>query len=272
MPKINKNIQGHYRENIIASGSTHSPPSKSFHLHKIQSVATSILTGHNQSVWKQRTRSNRCNIRLESLYLALKELQSVLSHWRQLNDLNDLTEKNQDEQKALKHLKAAFDNDLAFIDSFLQDLTTFQSRLLEHFLQPLKIAFPVCLPTEILLKIWQMCQPQTVSPVNFIDRKEARKFLLLIKTTVLSAYNLAILGQTVGSVPFKQLIILCHQNLQKIHGLQIPQPYCLQTSAASHSSELPEQQQQTAVIARLRGQNEAGGQFQSMSAFPNLSP
>ena len=116
-----------------------------------------------------------------------------------------------------------------------------------------------------------MCQPQTVSPVNFIDRKEARKFLLLIKTTVLSAYNLAILGQTVGSIPFKQLIILCHQNLQKIHGLQIPQPYCLQTSAASHSSELPEQQQQTAIIARLRGQNEAGGQPQSMSAFPNLS-
>ena len=216
-------------------------------------------------------RSNRINIRLESLYLALKELQSVLSHWRQLNDLSDLTEKNQDEQKALKHLKSAFDNDLAFIDSFLQDLNTFQSRLLEHFLQPLKIAFPVCLPTEILLKIWHMCQPQTVSPVNFIDRKEARKFLLLIKTTVLSAYNLAILGQTVGSVPFKQLIILCHQNLQKIHGLQIPQPYCLQTSAASHSSELPEQQQKV-VIARLRGQNEAGGQSQSMSAFPNLSP
>ena len=137
-------------------------------------------------------RSNRINIRLESLYLALKELQSVLSHWRQLNDLSDLTEKN--EQKALKHLKAAFDNDLAFIDSFLQDLNTFQSRLLEHFLQPLKNVFPVYLPTEILLKIWQMCLPQTVLPVNFIDRKEARKFLLLIKTTVLAAYNLAILG------------------------------------------------------------------------------
>ena len=116
----------------------------------------------------------------------------MLSHWRQLNDLSDLTGKNG--QKALKHLKAAFDNDLAFIDSFLQDLNTFQSRLLEHFLQPLKNSFPVYLPTEILLKIWQMCQPQTVLPVNFIDRKEARKFLLLIKTTVLAAYNLAILG------------------------------------------------------------------------------
>ena len=79
-------------------------------------------------------------------------------------------------------------------------------------------------------------------------------------------------GKTVGSIPFKRLIILCHQNLQKIHGLQIPQPYCLQTSAAGHG-ELPlqQQQQQTAVIARLRGQNEAGGQSQSTSAFPNLS-
>ena len=71
---------------------------------------------------------------------------------------------------------------------------TFQSRLLDHFLHPLKNAFPVYLPTEILLKIWQMCQPQTVLPVSFIDRKEARKFLLLIKTTVLAAYNLAVLG------------------------------------------------------------------------------
>ena len=144
------------------------------------------------------TRSNRINIRLESLYLALKELQSVLSHWRQLNDLSDLTRLEKNEQKALKHLKAAFDNDLAFIDSFLQDLNTFQSRLLEHFLQPLKNAFPVHLPTEILLKIWQMCQPQSVLlPVTFIDRKEARKFLLLIKTTVLAAYNLAVLGAVV---------------------------------------------------------------------------
>ena len=67
----------------------------------------------------------------------------MLSHWRQLNDLSDLTEKNPDEQKALKHLKAAFHNDLAFIDSFLQDLNTFQSRLLEHFMQPFKITFQV---------------------------------------------------------------------------------------------------------------------------------
>ena len=149
MPKINKiNIQGHYRENIIES--KHCPRSKSFHLHKIQSVATSILTGHNQSVWKQRTRSNRCNIRLESLHLALKELQSVLSHWRQLNDLSDLTKKNPDEQKALKHLKAAFHNDLAFIDSFLQDLNTFQSQLLEHFMQPFKITIQVFFTYSII--------------------------------------------------------------------------------------------------------------------------
>ena len=95
-------------------------------------------------------RSNRINIRLESLYLALKELQSVLSHWRQLNDLSDLTEKNPDEQKALKHLKAAFHNDLAFIDSFLQDLNTFQSRLLEHFMQPFKITFQVFFTYSII--------------------------------------------------------------------------------------------------------------------------
>ena len=95
-------------------------------------------------------RSNRINIRLESLYLALKELQSVLSHWRQLNDLSDLTEKNPDEQKALKHLKAAFHNDLAFIDSFLQDLNTFQSPLLEHFLQPIKITFLVFFTYSII--------------------------------------------------------------------------------------------------------------------------
>ena len=45
-------------------------------------------------------------------------------------------------------------------------------------------------------------------------------------------------GKTVGSVPFKRLIILCHQNLQKIHGLYVPQPYCLQTSATSNNPSL----------------------------------
>ena len=117
-------------------------------------------------------------------------LQSVFNHWRQLNDTDNLSDET--EQKAQKSLNAAFDNNLAFIDSFLSDLQTFQGRLLDHFLQPLIDAFPVHLPTEILLKIWRLAQ--CTLPVDFIDRIEARKYLLLIKTTVLAAYNSAILG------------------------------------------------------------------------------
>ena len=70
----------------------------------------------------------------------------------------------------------------------------FKGHLLDQFLQPLIDAFPISLPTEIVLHIWKFCQPDLTLPLAFIDRKEARKFLLLIKTTVLSAYNLSIKG------------------------------------------------------------------------------
>ena len=50
MPKITKIVTKRRHQQSCRS---------SFHLRQIQSVATSILTGHNQLVWKQRTREGR---------------------------------------------------------------------------------------------------------------------------------------------------------------------------------------------------------------------
>ena len=72
------------------------------------------------------------NIRLESIYFALQELYSVLNNWRQLSDLEDLTKA---EEKAKKSLTTAFDNNLDFFDSFLQDLQIFQGMFIVQWPQ-----------------------------------------------------------------------------------------------------------------------------------------
>ena len=81
--------------------------------------------------------------------------------------------------------------------------------------------------------------------------------------TIFYLYVLAAFG---GSTEYKNLINASQNNTGSSFTPQ------LNISLFPYNCELPKQQQQTAVIVRLRGQNEAGGQFQSMSAFPNLSP
>ena len=81
--------------------------------------------------------------------------------------------------------------------------------------------------------------------------------------TICYLYVLAAFG---GSTGYRNLINAPQNNARSSFTPQ------LNISLFPYNFELPKQQQQTAVIVRLKGQNEAGGRSQSMSAFPNLSP
>ncbi len=78
---------------------------------------------------------------------------------------------------------------------FLRDIAAFRSCLLDAFLKPLLDAFPSQLPVEIVLKIWLLAQPQFTLQVAFMNLVETRKFLLLLKTTVLAIYNQVLRGK-----------------------------------------------------------------------------
>ena len=131
-------------------------------------------------------------MRLESIYLALGELEIVLVHWRRILDVS---EPDTEEAKSQKSFLSTFDKSTELVDVFLSDLQKVRSGLLETFLRSLRDAFPRHLPLEILEKIWDLSQPHLTYPVNWQDSKESRKFLLLLKTTVLSVFNTAIKGQ-----------------------------------------------------------------------------
>ena len=91
----------------------------------------------------------------------------------------------------------SFEKDVSFVDNFLVDIAVFRGLLLEAFLQPLIDALlptSVSLPAEIVLKIWRLAQPDLTLPVVWLNLVEARKFLLLLKTTTLAVYNSAIKG------------------------------------------------------------------------------
>ena len=137
------------------------------------------------------SRSNRVNLRLESIYAALGELEIVLVHWRRILDVSN---PDTEEAKSQKSFLVAFDRSADCVDSFLSDLQVVRNQLLETFLRPLRDAFPRQLPLEILVKIWDLSQPYLTYPVNWQDSKESRKFLLLLKTTVLAIFNSATKG------------------------------------------------------------------------------
>ena len=61
-----------------------------------------------------------------------------------------------------------------------------------------------CPPSEIVLKIWHLTQPNLTLPVVWVNLVEARKFLLLLKTTTLAVYNAALKGKI---ILYSQLII-----------------------------------------------------------------
>lgn len=171
---------------------------KSYHLGKISCVAIGLLNHHNQLNWRQRTRSNRAKGRLENLYFALGELETVLSHWKDIINCSKLSE---EEEKAKRTFVSHFGGaDCLFVDVFLRDIAAFRRLLLEAFLQPLIDAFPKQLPTEILLKIWLLAQPHFTLTLPFIDLVEIRKFFILLKTTVLAVYNAAIKGKFLCTV------------------------------------------------------------------------
>lgn len=167
---------------------------KSYHLAKISRVAVGLLNNHNQLNWRQRTRSNRAKGRLENLYFALGELETVLSHWSSLAK-SESSLKSTEEEKAKRTFVSNFGKDCLFVEVFLRDIAAFRRLLLEAFLQPLIDAFPKQLPTEILLKIWLLAQPHLTLTLPFMDLVEIRKFFILLKTTVLAVYNAAIKGK-----------------------------------------------------------------------------
>lgn len=131
------------------------------------------------------SRSNRAKGRLETIYFALCELETVLTSWQSLASTK---------QEVSKAKKAFLKQDVAFIGAFVTELSIVKGLLLDAFLQSLIEAFPRHLPTEILVKIWRLSQPHHSADKNF-DLVEARKFLLLLKTTVLDVYNLATVGR-----------------------------------------------------------------------------
>ena len=55
-----------------------------YHLDQIRSVASGLLNSHKKLDWSQRTRSNRDKTRLEAIYFALGELETVLKHWNEI--------------------------------------------------------------------------------------------------------------------------------------------------------------------------------------------
>ena len=94
---------------------------------------------------------------------------------------------------------------MGFVDNFLIDIAVFREILLEAFLKPLIDAVSLySLPTEIVLKIWHLTQPNLTLPVVWVNLVEARKFLLLLKTTTLAVYNAALKGKI---ILYSQLII-----------------------------------------------------------------
>ena len=133
-------------------------------------------------------------MRLESIYSALGELEVVLVHWRRILDCKPDTE---EVAKSQRSFLSTFDKSSDSVDAFVSDLQQARTQLLETFLRPLRDAFPRQLPLEILVKIWDLSQPHLTYPVNWQDSKESRKFLLLLKTTVLAVFNTAIKGNTI---------------------------------------------------------------------------
>ena len=233
----------------------------SSHLHRIRSVGVTILNSHKQLNWSQRTRSNRSKCRLEIFYFALGELETVVKQWRQLVNLED-DKINKEEESSKQFFLTSFEKDVGFVDNFLIDIAVFREILLEAFLKPLIDAVSLySLPTEIVLKIWHLTQPNLTLPVVWVNLVEARKFLDLLKTTTLQCYFAALKGKVVGSISLKQLLRLCHKNFNCIDGIQVPQSDCLQSSPADDGLWLSQPRIKTApIFARLEGQNEAGGQ------------
>ena len=80
------------------------------------------------------------------------------------------------------------------VEDFLCDIAAFRGLLLDAFLAPLIDAF-VLLPTEIVLKIWDLSQPHFSLTPQFMDSVETRKFFILVKTTTLAIYNAATQGK-----------------------------------------------------------------------------
>ena len=115
-------------------------------------------------------RSNRNKNRLETLYFALGELEFVVNQLRQILDLHPGQDIHEEDRKAKKSIVTALGGNgeiqsgNAFIDSFLHGTRIFRSLLLDAFLQPLIDAFPVRLPTEIIVRIWKLTQPNLTLP------------------------------------------------------------------------------------------------------------
>jgi hypothetical protein len=165
---------------------------KSADLDRISGIAQSILRRHNRLSWSQRTRSNRESFRFEDAFEAVGHLEAVLRCWQHVG-LSDGG--GADTLKSRRQFFACFRKDgVGFVELFLRRLVSFKSDLLDFFLRPLRSAFPVELPRELLEHIWtfsQSGQPRYTVPLEGCDRAEARKFLLLVYTSVLAVHNAA---------------------------------------------------------------------------------
>ena len=125
---------------------------------RIVRIGQSILSLHQEKVWKNKTRSNYAQYSLESVYFASEELESVLSSWKRITEIEykhftefktTLSEQDYEKcRKAKKNYNQIFKRSQIMNDC-INVLKNFKDVVKTYLLHPLIEAFPRALPYEV---------------------------------------------------------------------------------------------------------------------------
>ena len=127
---------------------------------RIVRIGQSILSLHQEKEWKDKTRSNFAQYKLESVYFASEELESVLISWKRIAEFEYKDFYNQEynntlcEQDFKKCKKAKKNYNQIFkrsqiINDCINALRNFKSVVKAYFIRPLIEVFPRNIPFEV---------------------------------------------------------------------------------------------------------------------------
>ena len=128
---------------------------------RIVRIGQSILSLHQEKEWKDKTRSNFAQYKLESVYFASEELETVLISWKRIAEFEYKDFSNQEyntnlcEQDFKKCKKAKQNYNHIFkrsriINDCINALRNFKSVVKAYFIRPLIEVFPRNIPFEVL--------------------------------------------------------------------------------------------------------------------------
>ena len=166
LPKLNDNFGLFFKQNFISY-----KVSFKFLWHvntimlkqdydRVVKIGQSILTLHQKKEWKEKTRSNYAQYKLESVYFAAEELEMVLISWKRMaeNEYKEyksiefdanISEKEYTScRKAKKNYNQIFKRS-GIVTDCINALKNLRDVLKTYFLHPLIESFPRNVPFEV---------------------------------------------------------------------------------------------------------------------------